>query len=127
MEREIIEYLFEYLKGVPALMIGILIAILFVRFVYINASMSIARRIVIKYPTEENAMRVYKLLSTKFGVAINNHPKDWAKYKYMFYKINGSPEIPSELKQKIKERLVKKGLYINNMRIKDNYKKIETN
>lgn len=41
----------------------------------------------------------------------------------MFYKINQSSDVPSELKQKLKDRLVKKGLYINNMRIIDNYKR----
>ena len=32
------------------------------------------------------------------------------------------PDVPTEIKQKLKDRLVKKGLYINNMRIIDNYK-----
>ena len=40
----------------------------------------------------------------------------------MFYIINGSSQIPTELKEKIKKRLVKKGLYINNGKIIDNYK-----
>ena len=40
----------------------------------------------------------------------------------MFYHINKSSDVPSELKEKLKKRLVKKGLYIDNVRIIDNYK-----
>ena len=116
-------FFMEYVRGIPAFIIGALFVCIIVRFVYINVSMSIARSIVTTHPTEENAMRAYKLLSAKLGVSINNHPKDWAKYKDMFYKINGSSDIPTELKQKIKDRLIKKGLYIQNMRVIDNYKK----
>ena len=120
---EVFELLGEVLHGAPAFIAGAIIVLLIVRSVYINVSMSIARSIVAKNPTEENAMRAYKLLNAKLGVSINNHPKDWAKYRDMFYKINGSPEVPTELKQKIKDRLIKKGLYIQNMRVIDNYKK----
>jgi hypothetical protein len=96
---------------------------LFARFMCINISMFFARKRVVKHPTEDNAMEVFKLLNAKLGVTINNHPKDWAKYRDMFYHINKSCEIPSELKDRIKKRLVKKGLYIDNIKIIDNYKK----
>ena len=120
---EILELLGDVLKGVPAFIVAALIVCLFARVIYMNVSMSIARNLVTKNPTYENAQRAYNLLNAKLGVSINNHPKDWAKYRDMFYKINGSPEVPTELKQKIKDRLIKKGLYIQNMRVIDNYKK----
>ena len=104
---------------------SIIIALLFIffiaRFFYINISMIFARKKVIKSPTQENAQNVFRLLNAKLGVSINNHPKDWAKFRDMFYYINNSPDIPSELKEKIKTRLIKKGLYINNMKIIDNF------
>lgn len=101
---------------------GFLLIWLFARFICINISMFFARKRVVKHPTEDNAMEVFKLLNAKLGVSINNHPKDWAKYRDMFHHINRSSEVPSELKDRIKKRLVKKGLYIDNVRIIDNYK-----
>lgn len=103
-------------------LIAILLIWAIARAIKINISMFFARRAVMKNPSEENAWKVYKLLKAKLGVSINNHPKDWAKYRDMFYKINGSSQIPSELKENIKGRLMKKGLYIQNMRIVDNYR-----
>ena len=112
----------EFIKGIPGYVLVGLIICLIIRFIYINISMSFVRRAAMRHPTEENAWRVYKLLNAKLGVSINNHPKDWAKYRDMFYGLNNSAEIPSELKDKIKARLIKKGLYIHNMKIVDNYK-----
>ena len=104
------------------LCIGVLIIVLIIRSVYYNILMYFTRKEIMRRVTEENAYRAYKLLNAKLGVSINNHPKDWAKYRDMFYKINGSADVPSEIKEKIKKRLVKKGLYIDNMKIVDNYK-----
>ena len=104
------------------IVIGLLMIWLFFRFIYINISMIFARRQASKYPTEENAMEVYRLLNAKLGVSINNHPKEWAKFRDMFHHINRSSDVPSELKDRIKKRLIKKGLYIDNVRIIDNYK-----
>lgn len=92
-----------------------------VRFIIRAVRLHFAKIEATKYPTAENAMKVYKLLCT-FGMAINNHPKTWGEYRNMFYHINQSPAVPSELKQKLKDKLIKKGLYINNMRIIDNYR-----
>ena len=111
----------ETTKELLGLLIGLLLLFLFIRGIYINVSMFFARRTVVKNPTEENAMKVFRLLNAKLGVTINNHPKDWAKFRDMFYHINKSNAVPSELKDRIKQRLVKKGLYINNVRIIDNY------
>lgn len=101
---------------------GLLLIWLFVRSIWINISMYFARKRATKNPTSDNAMKVYKLLKAKLGVTINNHPKDWGKFRDMFYQINRSSDVPSELKELIKKRLMKKGLYIDNVKVIDNYK-----
>ena len=112
----------ESYKDIIYAVVAILLIWLFLRSIYLHISMFFARRAAVKNPTEENAWKVYQLLKAKLGITINNHPKDWAKFREMFYAINGSSDVPSELKQQIKNRLIKKGLYINNVRIIDNYK-----
>ncbi len=104
------------------LALGLLAIFLFIRSIYINIAMTFARRKACKHPTEQNALRAFRLLNAKLGVSITNHPREWAKYRDMFYHINKSSDVPSELKEKLKKRLVKKGLYIDNVRIIDNYK-----
>ncbi len=108
-------------KDIIYAVVATLIVWLFLRSLYLHISMFFARRAALKSPTEENAWKVYQVLKAKIGFSINNHPKDWAKFRDMFYIINRSPEVPSELKQHIKDRLIKKGLYIKNIRIIDNY------
>lgn len=108
-------------KSIPFFIVMGLVMFWFIRLIVRSVKLYFAKETAAKYPTEQNAMRVYKLLCT-FGMAINNHPKTWGQYRNMFYKINQSPDVPSELKQKLKDKLVKKGLYIDNMRIIDNYR-----
>lgn len=108
----------EMLNGLVAFVIAVIV----VRHFYLNISIFFAKHKVKKNPDEANAQRVFKLLNAKLGVKINNNPNDWGEYREMFYIINGSSQIPTELKEKIKKRLVKKGLYINNSKIIDNYK-----
>ena len=105
----------------PMNIILLLLMIIFIRSLILAAVLNIRMKTAKHFPTQENVWRVYKTLC-KFGVGIRNHPQVWGEYRDMFYKINQSPDVPSELKQKLKDRLVKKGLYINNMRIIDNYK-----
>lgn len=105
----------------PINIILLLLMIFFIRSLILTAVLSIRMKAAKYSPTQENARRVYKTLC-KFGVGIRNHPTVWGEYRDMFYKINQSPDVPTEIKQKLKDRLVKKGLYINNMRIIDNYK-----
>ena len=105
----------------PINIILLLLMIIFIRSLILTAVLNIRMKAAKYSPTQENARRVYKTLC-KFGVGIRNHPQVWGEYRDMFYKINQSSDVPSELKQKLKDRLVKKGLYINNMRIIDNYK-----
>lgn len=115
--ESIIRPLFELLK--PVLIV--LVPVLIVRAIIISILMFSARMSVKKNPSEKNAMRVYRLLRIPLGVSITNHPNEWAKYRDMFYIINGSDRVPSELKERIKERLVKKGLHIKHMRVINNY------
>lgn len=123
MDLDAIKNMFsEISKEIIWGIVGLLIIFLIVRGIIINIEMWITRLSISKKVTLSNAMRAYKLLNKKLGVGINNHPKNWAMYRDMFYKINNCSDVPSELKEKIKQRLIKKGLYINNMRIIDNYK-----
>lgn len=115
--ESIIRPVFEIIK--PVLIV--LVPLLIIRSITLSILMLCARKRVSKNPTQKNAMRVYRLLRIPFGVTITNHPDEWAKYRDMFYIINGSSQVPSELKEKIKGHLVKKGLYIKNMKVINNY------
>ena len=105
----------------PMNIILLLLMIFFIRSLILTAVLNIRMKTAKHSPTQANARRVYKTLC-KFGVGIRNHPQVWGEYRDMFYKINQSPDVPTEIKQNLEDRLVKKGLYINNMRIIDNYK-----
>ncbi len=72
-------------------------------------------------PNYDNVMEVCKLMSPK-SVTIVNRPEEWGKWRDMFYVVNGSNQVPTELKVKLKAILSSKGLYIGNMKIIDNYK-----
>lgn len=74
-------------------------------------------------PTHENALKVYAILSKRVRPKIKNHPDEWAKFRNMFYHVNGSPYVTTSLKHELKDQLIKAGLYINNVRIIDNYGK----
>ncbi|MBQ7793156.1 MAG: hypothetical protein IJ366_01420 [Clostridia bacterium] len=104
------------------LYVFVVICIFIVRTVITSFRLDSAVKAATNDPSEDNAYRVYRLLC-RFGVGINNHPKDWGRFRDMFYKVNGSNRVPTELKKKMKDKLVKKGLYINGMKIIDNYGK----
>lgn len=111
----------DFISAGGIVIVGLLIIAFFIYAIVSNIQLWLARVAATKNPTEENAWRVYQLLC-RFAVGINNHPEDWGKFRDMFYEINCSDKVPSELKEKLKMRLIKKGLYIKNMRIIDNYK-----
>ena len=73
-------------------------------------------------PNYENVMEVCRLMAPK-SATITNRPEEWGKWRDMFYVVNGSNQVPAELKQKLKAILSSKGLYLGNMKIIDNYKK----
>lgn len=104
------------------ILIILLIAFLMIRSIVLTIEMWFVRKSIERRVTLANATNAYRILKKKLGVSMVNHPKTWAQYRNMFYKINQSDEVPSELKEKLKQRLIKRGLYINNMRIIDNYK-----
>lgn len=116
-----IDNIINTIKSNIGAIVFLLLLFLLIRTVILNIILMVKRSIATRSPTEKNAWSVYKTLC-KFGVVIENHPKTWGKYRNMFYKINQSSSVPSELKQNLKKRLVKKGLYIDNMKIIDNYK-----
>ena len=115
----------EALRGNTMGAVGAVVAFVIILFIVRNIITTIevffARNAALRSPTYENAKKVYRLYS-RWGYTINNHPRDWAKVREMFNAINHSELVPTELKEKLKKRLIKKGLYINNMRIIDNYK-----
>lgn len=117
MNNEII----DIIRACPMVIVMLPLMIFFIRSLILTVVLNIRMKTAKHFPTQENAWRVYKTLR-KFGVGIRNHPQVWGEYRDMFYKINQSSDVPSELKQKLKDRLIKKGLYINNMRIINNYK-----
>ena len=107
--------------GAVGTVIAFFIILLVVRNIITSIEVYIARKAVMRAPTYANAKKVYRLYS-RWGYTINNHPKDWGKVRDMFYVINRSDLVPTQLKEKLKARLIKKGLYINSVRIIDNYK-----
>ena len=108
-------------RGMIVFLVGLLIAIFIIHMAVSNVQLWSAKKSAMKNPTQHNAWKIYKILG-RLGIGINNHPKIWGEYRNLFIKINNSPNVPSETKLKLKERLEKKGLYINNVKIIDNYK-----
>ena len=96
---------------------------LIVVFGRLNYLITKAMNEVNKNPTEENVLEVYRLMTRPVRPGIRNHPDEWAKYRNMFYRINGSPKVTTQLKRDMKDMLVKRGLHIQHMKIIDNYKK----
>ena len=88
---------------------------------FINIVYYFIKRAVMKKITLNNVMKFYKILCF-FGVSIQNHPKVWNELRTIFYNINKSELIPTELKKKLKVKLEKKGLVISRITIIDNYK-----
>ena len=75
------------------------------------------------FPTEENVIAILEILSKRVRPGIRNHPDEWKKLRNMFYNVNGSSNVTTPLKKDLKDCLVKCGLYIDNMKIIDNYKR----
>lgn len=56
-------------------------------------------------------------------VSVNNHPENWKKIREAWYKINGSDKVPTDMKREVLEIFKKRGLYLSNEKIIDNYNK----
>ena len=80
----------------------------------------IARKIVIKTPNQSNANFFMFSLNLPC-MKIRNHSDVWNDYRQAFHRINNSSKIKTNLKIKIKKKLAKKKLYLNNVKINDNY------
>ena len=76
-------------------------------------------------PCEENALNYIELMKNKpmFTFAEDNHPSSWAVLREKWYIINRSDKVPTDMKTEILDILIKKGLYLNNAKIIDNYEK----
>ena len=102
-------------------LIAVLIILAFILHLIISSiQLWIVKRAVRKNPDQNNVWKLYKILG-RLGIGINNHPKSWGEYRNLFYKVNNSSAIPPEIKMKLKARLEKKGLFLNNTRIINNY------
>lgn len=71
-----------------------------------------------------NAETVSHLIEawTRIKLSVHNHPDSWRSLRNSWYKINGSSKVPTHLKQQTINLFQKKGLFINNTKIIDNYK-----
>lgn len=118
---QILELISRYIKGSIAGVIGLVILFFIVYSIVMNIYVEIIRGITQKNPSAENAWRMYKTLKP-FFVTITNHPSSWSKYRNMFNAVNHSEQVQSEVKESLKKVLMKKGLFIDNVRIINNYK-----
>ena len=97
------------------------LVIVFVVYLWItNIQYSLRKHALKKKITVKNAMKFYKILG-RFGVSIQNHPNVWNELRSIFYNVNKSTLIPTELKVKLKARLETKGLVVGRINIIDNY------
>lgn len=105
--------------GIGKYIIGAVIV--FVLYLWItNIQYSLRKHALKKKITLKNAMKFYKILC-RFGVSIQNHPNVWNELRSIFYNVNKSSLIPTELKVKLKTRLEKKGLVVGRIDVIDNY------
>ena len=81
----------------------------------------------VNYPSEENAKEYIELHSNRpnFTLSPQNNPNSWAVLREKWQIINHSDKIPTHLKKEILDILMKKGLYLNNSKVIDNYEKSE--
>ena len=58
---------------------------------------------------------------TRIILSVNNHPDTWKKLREGWYRINGSDKVPTPMKKEVLRIFKKKGLYLSNEKIIDNY------
>lgn len=73
-----------------------------------------------KNPTEETVTACIEYFE-KAWLGFNNHPDNWNRIRKVWYVVNGSSKVTTPTKEKFLEKLTKRGLYVNNVRIIDNY------
>ncbi len=77
-----------------------------------------------KNPNEENVLIMLEAWN-RIKLSVNNHPDTWQKLRNAWYKINGSPKVPTYLKKQVLEVFKRKGLHVSNDRIIDNYSVVQ--
>ena len=76
---------------------------------------------VMENPTEKTVTELMNYLnSTMLGY--NNTPETWQSLRGLWNIVNRSDKVTTPTKEKFMATLLKKGLYLNNTKINDNYK-----
>ncbi len=73
---------------------------------------------VIETPTEKT---VTALMESIKNTAVNNHPDSWQSLRSLWNVVNRSNKVTTETKEKFIAMLTAKGLYLNNVRVNDNF------
>ena len=55
-------------------------------------------------------------------IHINNHPTDWQHHREIWYFVNGCSTVSTEMKHKLLNKYMDRGLHLNNTHVIDNYK-----
>lgn len=71
-------------------------------------------------PTEET-VRACIVFFEKAWLGFNNHPDNWNRIRKVWYVVNGSSKVTTETKKKFLEKLINRGLHLNETRVINNY------
>ncbi len=95
----------------------------FFLFVWVIACSMDMSKVMKRAEQNPNEETVQDLIDTcnRIKLAPTNHPQVWAKYRNLWYKINGSNRVPTYLKQQVIDKFTHYGLYANT-KVIDNYK-----
>ena len=72
-------------------------------------------------PDEENVSALVEHLK-KSILGFNNNPNNWNKIRGIWNKVNHSSRVKTSTKKELLELFIKRGLYLNNKNIIDNYR-----
>lgn len=112
-KREKME-LTEMLKqALPFYVVMGLVMFWFIRLIVRSVKLHFAKKIATRYPTEQNAMKVY-----------TNHPNAWNKLRSVWITLNESSNVSTEKKKQLKQLLMLQGLtmHYQDAKIIDNCK-----
>ncbi len=110
----------EFLDGKFGSYIVILVVAFIIYISITNVQYSIRKSALARKVTLKRTKNFYRTLC-RFGISIQNHPKEWNELRSILYNVCKSPEIPTELKRKLKRKLEKKGLVADRVFVTDNY------
>lgn len=104
----------------------ILIIILLISYIIINFIQKIKFGLVKhKLYNNLNDDNLKKYIKTLIKVSIKNSPDSWREIRSVFYQINNSQKISFELKKQLYNILIKKGCYLNDIKIRKNKDELE--